>query len=203
MPSVDSVRLVYAFQTLRWTETGFPGAYALQISDVHTLAHWNSRYSRILITHDKHVLCPGPTGTGKSPLVLLLVALRQETPIHGLVLRHIYIYIILYYIYVYIYRNIYYYIYIYVVNIVLLEKHETLASSCCVACQVWTSQCGCKSRHLNISKAWQDGICVLRFLQQLLSGVYCDAILCWNIMQCSFDLLAVPIFSLALVETLH
>ena len=22
---------------------------------------------RILITHDKHVLCPGPTGTGKSP----------------------------------------------------------------------------------------------------------------------------------------
>lgn len=30
--------------------------------------------SRILITHDKHVLCPGPTGTGKSPLVLLLFA---------------------------------------------------------------------------------------------------------------------------------
>jgi hypothetical protein len=115
----------------------------------------------------------------------------------------IYIYILYYIIYMYIYIEKYILLYIYVVNIVLLEKHETLASSCCVACQVWTSQCGCKSRHLNISKAWQDGICVLRFLQQLLSGVYCDAILCWNIMQCSFDLLAVPIFSLALVETLH
>eukprot|EP00439_Symbiodinium_sp_Y106_P051779 s893_g6.t3 len=46
--SVDSVRLVYAFQ--------------------------------ILITHDKHVLCPGPTGTGKS--VNISMWLQKQAPEH-------------------------------------------------------------------------------------------------------------------------
>ncbi|CAE7838811.1 DNAH1, partial [Symbiodinium microadriaticum] len=48
VPSVDSVRLVYAFQ--------------------------------ILITHDKHVLCPGPTGTGKS--VNISMWLQKQAPEH-------------------------------------------------------------------------------------------------------------------------
>ncbi|CAJ1398655.1 unnamed protein product [Effrenium voratum] len=46
VPSVDSVRLVYAFQ--------------------------------ILITHDKHVLCPGATGTGKS--VNISMWLQKQAP---------------------------------------------------------------------------------------------------------------------------
>lgn len=85
VPSVDSVRLVYAFQMLCWKEivsisfeyfdltsqwpcqslTGFWVNFRFQHCPLQIFA------IRILITHDKHVLCPGPTGTGKSPLILL------------------------------------------------------------------------------------------------------------------------------------
>ncbi len=113
VPSVDSVRLVYAFQRLgsqkkghfltNWSTHFARGAsiqYTLyKIAYKHNLYIYRSRMisswlkvvplfailkSRILITHDKHVLCPGPTGTGKSPLVLSLFeqnAVLEDTAI--------------------------------------------------------------------------------------------------------------------------